>query len=610
MYKLFTYKLLSIFILLLHVDSFAIEINENSSQLQLLSHSSIYIDTNNSLSKQDVMKKKFTKINQDILGFGFVPNTAVWIKFTLTNNSNTTINKIIEYDNPETEDILFFDLNLSTLDGMFHITPFRKSIHPSFVVKLDAYEERTYYIKAHCKISTLIVKLTLWDKEAFLHHDYKHKTYLFIFFAVIVTLLLYNFMLLIFTKDKAYLYYVLYLSGVVFFQSIYLGVAQLYFFSNEVSIFLTKATTFYISLLVFPIILFTRQFLKTEQFKKIDAILKFYLYLMPLLVIISFDNFLVTLDIIVLFVPLGLVMVFTGFYALYKGIKEALFYVIGWSFLILSLVLSVLRSLGVFDITSYFLYVNEVAFMLESLLFSIALAHRINILSKEKALADKKLIALQQHEQKQLNILVEEKTEDLHSAFEEKNILYKELNHRVKNNLQMILSLINLQISKTPSNETKNELSITRNRVRSISYLYERLYMQENATLVDTKEYFENIAQSIAVTSSKKIRVLYDIHYTLDANIIMYCGLILNELLTNVYKYAYKEEGKVIVSLFEKESTIFFNVEDFGAGFIQHPTNSLGLIIVDSLVHKQLSGAMYINSQEGTKVKMQWSKHE
>ena len=241
--KIFFY---TIIIFLLQANLFSMPIDRESSEINILSHSKIFIDKNSEFSYDEVIKKEFTTNTQKIIGLGIVPNTTLWIKFSLTNSTDKPLNKILEYDNPETEDLYFYDGDKITIDGMFHHSKDRQSINPIFHIRLDAKETRTYYIKAHCKISTLIAKLTLWNEIDFLKHDYKHKTYLFIFFATISTLLIYNFMLFIFTRDKTYLYYVTYLGSMMIFRSIYLGVAQLYFFSNAISVLVTKGTTIYL----------------------------------------------------------------------------------------------------------------------------------------------------------------------------------------------------------------------------------------------------------------------------------------------------------------------------------------------------------------------------
>ena len=379
-----------LFIILLSLYAQAIEIDENSSGIDILSKSSIVIDEKNTLTQGILLEKSFQQNTQETLNLGIAPNTTLWIKFTLKNRTNKELHKILEFDNPETEDIDFYYDKQMVKEGMFHHSSTRETINPILRVTLAPYEEKTIYVKAHCKISTLIAKLTLWNDMDFLHKEYEHKIYIFIFFAIIITLLIYNFTLLVFTRDIVYLYYILYLSAVIFFESVYLGFAQLYFFSNEITIFTTKGTIGYISMLVLPMILFTMEFLNTKQFPRIHQSLKIYLYTLPLFVVLSFDNFFFDLNIMLIFFPLAFLMIFTGFYALYHGVKQAKLYIVGWSFLILSLIFSVLKSLGGYDIFVHFIYINELAFALESLIFSIALAQRINILSEEKMESDKK----------------------------------------------------------------------------------------------------------------------------------------------------------------------------------------------------------------------------
>ncbi|MBU0720384.1 hypothetical protein KJ877_03510 [bacterium] len=604
----YIFKLL--FLILAVVDLHAIEIDSKTSGIDLLSRSSIFIDDTNTLSLDEVRSRQFTQCEKEILGFGFVPDKVLWIRFTLKNTTDATLHKVLQFDNATTENIrLYYDDKVIN-DGMWNMDNTRTSLHPSFEISLEPYEEKSFYIKAHSKISTLIAKLVLWEKEPFLQYEYERKTYLFLFFAVLVTLLLYNLMLYVFTKDRAYLYYILYLASVIFFQSNYLGISQLYLFSNEITAIVAKASMTYISFLIISILLFTREFLHTSKFEKLDFVLKVYLYITPVIALLSYDNFLFDMNIILVFIPLGMLVVFTGFYALYKGVKQAKFYVLGWSFVIFSLIFINLKATGLFDITKYFLYINELAFVLEALLFSIALAHRIKILSEEKSEADTRLIEFQKQEQLTLKRLVDEKTADLLLALNQKELLYKELNHRVKNNLQMVLSLIKLQILKSSSHQTKNELEITKNRINSISHLYETLHLDTKSENISTYEYCKKIAQNLDINPAVKIDVVYDIKHNLSIDHLVYCGLILNELMTNAIKYAFTNSGELKIDLYKIGRTVFLTVQDNGAGFEQKGNISLGLEIVRTLVTKQLLGDMVIDSKDGTVVKIKWDENE
>jgi two-component sensor histidine kinase len=588
---------------------YSLEINSKSNGLELLLESKIFLDKTNSLTKNEVEKQPFIDIKEDTLGFGFVPDTAVWIEFTLTNTTNQSISKVLEYANPETEDIYFYDGEKVVLDGMWNMDKeLRKSINPIFHINLKPHETKTYYIRAHSKITTLIVKLTLWNEIEFIRYDYQHKIFLMMFFASILTLIVYNFMLLIFTKDKAYFYYVIYLIGVMFFQSIYLGVAQLYVLSNDASEIITKATTAYISMLVIPIILFAREFLNTVKFPKLDKFLKFYLYLLPVLIVLSYDDIVLDQNVIVVFPPLGILLIFAGFYAYSKGIKQAKYYILGWSVLIVSLVLSVLEAMGFFELTSYGgKYLNEVAFALEALLFSIALAHRIQILNEEKEYATTQYIELQEKEKEILEEMVKDKTQDLKNSLEEKVLLYQELGHRVRNNMAMVLSLIGLQISKAQSKDVKSALETTQDRMKSIANLYDKLELEEKNMDTDTAAYFREIKANIEKHFEKDVKLRCEVDFNLDVNTLVYCGLILNELITNSYKYAFKENGEITVLLYKEGGKKMFVIADDGIGFQTKRENSLGLKIINTLVTKQLFGTVDIKSDSnGTKATIAW----
>ena len=608
----FYMKVALIFLIsLLYFDSlFAIEINEKSSKLSVTKNASMYVDRDSKLAFEEVKLKEFTPIAQEVLDFGIVPNTRVWLRFTLTNTTDKTIHKVLEYANQETENILFFDGNTTIQEGMFYHPATRETINPTFDIKLAPYESKTYYVRASCKISTFIVKLTLWEKEEFMDYEHNHETIIFVFFAVILTLLIYNLMLLLFTRDIIYFHYIMYLSAVLFFESIYLGVAQLYILSNELTQLITKATIGYIVALVLPMILFTKAFLQTQRFPKIHRFLNIYLYGLPLIALLSFDNFLFDLNIMLIFFPLAFLMILSAVLALRKGTKEAAIYLFGWSFVIISLTLSVLQSLGGYNIFEDFRYINEVAFASEALIFSVALAYRIRRLESEKTKLNQALLEAQQHKQDELQKLVDLQTEDILNSLQEKEILYKELNHRVKNNLQMVLSLIKLQMNKVSSQETKEALSTTNNRINSISKLYELLYLSDDKNFLNTKSYFQAIVEAIQSNFSNKVAIVYDIRHNIYSHSAIYCGLILNELVTNSFKYAFEntQNPTITISSYMQGELACMCVEDNGEGVANTHKESLGLTIVKTLADKQLNAELIIESHQGIKYTFLWKE--
>lgn len=589
----------------------AYDVDENSSDIDLLPHSEIFVDTSGTLAVDDALKQTFVQNSKDFLSFGFNDRLNVWVRFTLKNVTGRPLKKTLEYANTFVEDLYLYDGEMVQTGGRFHIDGNPKTLTSSFQIVLQPHEEKTFYLKAHSSISSLLIKLRLWNSDRFLEHDYSYKMIEVAFFSAMAILFIYNFMLWVFTRQRVYFYYILYLLAVMFFQANLLRILQLYLFSPEVARIVEKASSIHISLLILSIVVFTREFLETKQFKKIDAVFRFYLYTTPVIALLGYDGFLYDLNMVVFFIPLAVFTVFTGFYALFRGVKQARFYVIGWSIVIFSLMVVNLKTVGIIDISSYFFYINEVAFVLEALLFSVALAHRIKILSDEREKSKNALIKFQRKEQERLTELVDEKTKDLTAALEEKNLLYKELNHRVKNNLQMILSLIRLQIINSSNEGTKEALRTTRDRVYSISNLYEVLYLQSESFQLDTLAYIKNIVNNIQTVCTKEVEIVYDVCCDLSVDQLIYCGLIINELVTNAYKYAFKEEnGIIMITLSEQNGRYEIVVQDNGAGFEPEPSVSLGLTIVRTLVEKQLLGEMQTVTDHGAKVVISWRNNE
>ena len=304
-------------------------------------------------------------------------------------------------------------------------------------------------------------------------------------------------------------------------------------------------------------------------------------------------------------------LIFVGFYAYYKGQKEAKYYTIGWSFMLFSISMLPLTKLGFVHLPIPQIELFRIAFFIEIFLFSIALAHRVKILNDKHQVTQAKLLELQQIKEQKLQVLVEEKTQDITTLLQQKEILFQELNHRVKNNLQMILSLLKLQIEKTPSLLTKEALQTTRNRIGSIANLYENLHLESNSYKSDTLAYFTSIISNISSLHHKAVEVDYQIHHQLNENQLFYAGLILNELATNAYKYAFVEKGVLSITLEKQEKNILMLVEDNGIGFTQKSQNALGLTIVTTLIEKQLLGTMNIYSTaRGTKILLNWEEDE
>lgn len=201
----------------------------------------------------------------------------------------------------------------------------------------------------------------------------------------------------------------------------------------------------------------------------------------------------------------------------------------------------------------------------------------------------------------------------------EKEVLLKEVHHRVKNNLQVISSILNLQSSYVEDEKTLEIINESQNRIRSMSYIHESLYQTKDFSSIDFHDYITNLVQNLVhsyqlYSGKTKLNLQIDrVQLILDQAIP--CGLILNELVSNSLKYAYPEEegGEIQVEIREEEGKVFIRVEDFGTGlpkgFKIEESDSLGLGLVDTLVD-QIDGELILKTDKGTKYLIIFEKQD
>ena len=194
---------------------------------------------------------------------------------------------------------------------------------------------------------------------------------------------------------------------------------------------------------------------------------------------------------------------------------------------------------------------------------------------------------------------------EIEKSLKEKDILLEEVNHRVKNNLQLISSLLHLQQEKV-NGETASILLDSRNRIKSIAIAHQILYQSKDFLQINVNQYMRELLKSILESYDvKKISVEFDIEeISLKINTVITCGLIVNELVTNVLKHAFQNKsGKILLSFKSKDDKLELTVKDNGIGipdsFIIEKAKSLGLKLVKSLT-EQLEGNMSYEINGGT----------
>ena len=222
-----------------------------------------------------------------------------------------------------------------------------------------------------------------------------------------------------------------------------------------------------------------------------------------------------------------------------------------------------------------------------------------------KGQVDKKLLA------RSLKFAIERKQteEELKTSIYERDVLLKETHHRVKNNMQVIHSLLNLQTHYAENMEAVNVLKESQNRVKSMGMIHEKLYNSTDRSKINFSDYVQSLTSDLLTSYklSEKINPVIEIG-DLDLNLetAILCGLIINELVSNSLKYAFPKTdiGEIHVSLNLVDNKYELIISDNGIGIPEDidfkNTDSLGFQLVNNIT-SQLEGQIKLDRDVGTK---------
>lgn len=195
----------------------------------------------------------------------------------------------------------------------------------------------------------------------------------------------------------------------------------------------------------------------------------------------------------------------------------------------------------------------------------------------------------------------------------EKELLLKEIHHRVKNNLQVISSLLNIQSRQVKDEKAKEAIQEGRSRVHSMSLIHQKLYKKDNLAGVDMKDYLEDLTQDLFTTynvSNTAIDLDIDVDkIVLDVETVIPIGLIVNELLSNILKYAFpnNRHGTIHISLKEIGDRLDLIISDNGIGLTQEQRELKDSTFGHSLIkafRTKLDAEVLVNGIDGTRVQV------
>ena len=195
--------------------------------------------------------------------------------------------------------------------------------------------------------------------------------------------------------------------------------------------------------------------------------------------------------------------------------------------------------------------------------------------------------------------------EQLRESLVQKEILIKEIHHRVKNNLQVIISLLRVQMSEMENENLISEFESSINRVNTMAVVHELMYQNKDFDKIDMRSYMNNLVKSLVQLYSinKNIEVeinidIPEIEFTIDQSLPL--ALVLNEIICNSYKHALISEGKLYLSLTYKNDEFQLIIGDTGPGMkLKEENKGLGLILIDILLDQLDADKILKNSDQG-----------
>ncbi len=580
-----------------------IDISKEKEVLSILELSEVYFDNDNNRTLKEVLQKNlFQPYIESEINTG-VKRLTIWIKIKLNNPTTTKIEKVLILSSPLLEQIELYsntNLNKPLLNGVKYMNKDRVALCPSYKIKLESRESKEYYIKVKSYWTPINFKIVLNDKQQFQKEDLQQQLVKAMLLAMIIILMIYSFILSLYTKDKSYLYYSFYLLTLVYQQGSYLGLNQLYlpleFITNiEIRMANTK-----IALMIISSSLFSIYFLKTKEIPILHKIYKGFMLIALLEIIILNIPDLYNLQIPILTSALLIIFNLIASIISYRhGNQQARLFIVGFSIVFVSYSILIFNALGIISIVQHFPNTLIWGTTIEALILSLAFVDRYRILQTQKEEADR-------NREETIKNEVVLKTAQLNKALKAKGLLLKEVHHRVKNNLQIILSMIRLQSDKIIDTSIKEKFTNIENRINAIAKTYNMLIVEENLEDIDMEEYIEALLLDIESSmfhKSSNICLDIEINASLPLRKAVYIGIIINELVTNSYKYAFdSQEGNISIKLYKEKQTYHLIVSDNGKGFIYNQKNeSLGLKLIHALIIEQLKGTIEMHTTQSSK---------
>jgi PAS domain S-box-containing protein len=209
---------------------------------------------------------------------------------------------------------------------------------------------------------------------------------------------------------------------------------------------------------------------------------------------------------------------------------------------------------------------------------------------------------------------------ELQKSLDEKEILLKEIHHRVKNNMEIISSLLAMQLRRAKDDEVKYILKQSKSRINTMALVHEFLYLGENLAYINLQDYIKRLVQDIKeLYISQNTNLEVDLHIDkliFSTNRCIQIGMVIHELCVNALKYAFKEdrENLLCIHIKKSEDKIHVKIRDNGEGLKDinslYKSESIGMQLIHSIVEDQLDASIEFRNNNGLECNIIFSKDE
>ena len=594
---------LFLFINFLYANSSQL-VSENSFSFNENFEISYLKDPSNELNIEQVANSKDFIKNSNRFSLGYLKDT-IWLKVDFKNNSSKEdfILSINEHFY-EKANMHYFEQSDKLWkvqeNGIF--TPIKqRDIQTSklaFNLKISQNSSQTIFLELKGKYP-YFGNIAIYSKDYFFTNQLLSIDSFFIFqFGILIIIIIFNLFLWASLKEKVFIYYVTY----SFFALIYLiNISGLlaYF---DLQKYMYKLH-FSVALSIIFLALFSIEYFEAKKYFKSSVtvlkVLSTLLFIFASLMMFVYSPWNNYMNHIITLILITLIITSIRIYK--KGLYFLKYYIFAISIYFTSVIVFILFLVGVLEYNYFTRYAYLYSLSLEIIVFALILSNRYNIIKNEQIKTQNELISLQINQNKLLENEVEKKTLKLTKLVKERELLVKEVFHRVKNNFHVITAFLWFESKK---DENKNRFTELINRIKSMSLIHEYLCNSKDLININVREYIKELISTITQTysiSNLKINSHVE-EINIDLEHLMSLGVILNEIISNSIKHHPKDKTIILdVLCFKKDGNIVLQIVDNGLGFdlISHKTG-FGLALIKDFSKKLPEGIYSFKKDEGT----------